>query len=65
MACYLCQRNVQEIDFRDTSLLGRFLSGLAKIKSRKKTGACASHQRKIARAIKRARHLGLLPATPK
>ncbi|MDO8663250.1 MAG: 30S ribosomal protein S18 [Candidatus Wildermuthbacteria bacterium] len=65
MPCYLCQRNVKDIDYKDTELLRKFLSGLAKIRARKKTGACASHQRKIARAIKRARHLGLIPHTPK
>jgi small subunit ribosomal protein S18 len=65
MPCYFCQRNIKEIDFRETELLKRFLSGLAKIKARKKTGVCAGHQRKLAKAIKRARHLGLLPHTIK
>jgi small subunit ribosomal protein S18 len=65
MACYFCQRNVREIDFKDTELLRKFLSGLAKIKARKRTGVCSSHQRKLAKAIKRARHLGLLPYTIK
>jgi len=65
MACYFCQRNIKEIDFKDTNLLERFISGLAKIKGRKKTGVCASHQRQLKKAIKRARHLGLLPYTTK
>jgi len=65
MACYFCQRNVREIDFKDTELLRKFLSGLAKIKARKRTGVCSSHQRKLAKVIKRARHLGLLPYTIK
>lgn len=65
MACYFCQQNIQEIDFKEIALLRRFLSSLAKIKSRKKTGLCAAHQRKLAKAIKRARHLGLLPYTTK
>lgn len=63
MACYFCQRNAQEIDFKDTDLLSRFLSGLAKIKPRKRTGVCSKHQRKLSKAIKKARHLGLLPYT--
>jgi small subunit ribosomal protein S18 len=54
-----------EIDFKDTGLLTKYISGLAKIKSRKKTRACSKHQRKLAQAIKRARHLGLLPFTIK
>jgi small subunit ribosomal protein S18 len=61
MACYFCQRNLNEIDFKNTQLLKRYLSSLGKIKSRKKTGVCAFHQRKLKRAIKRARFLGLLP----
>ncbi len=65
MGCYFCQRNIKEIDYRDTELLRRFISGLGKIKAKKRTGVCSSHQRKLAKAIKRARHLGLLPTTTK
>jgi len=65
MPCYFCQRNIKEIDFKDTEILKRFLSGLAKIKAKKRTGVCSSHQRKLAKAIKRARHLGLLLHTTK
>ena len=65
MDCYFCQRNIKEIDFKDTETLQRFISGLAKIKHRKKTGLCAKHQRQLSRAIKRARHFGLLPYTIK
>jgi small subunit ribosomal protein S18 len=65
MACYFCQRNTKEIDFKDTDLLKRFISGLAKIRAKKRTGVCSKHQRKLAKAIKKARHLGLLPYTIK
>jgi small subunit ribosomal protein S18 len=65
MDCYFCQRNIREIDFKNTELLERFVSGLGKIKARKRTGVCSKHQRQVARAIKRARHLGLLSATTK
>ena len=65
MPCYFCQRNIKEIDFKEIELLKKFLSGLAKIKAKKRTGTCSSHQRKLAKAIKRARHLGLLPHTIK
>jgi len=65
MACYFCQRNIKEIDFKDTETLRRFISGLGKIRAKKRTGVCASHQRKLAKAIKRARILGLLPFTSK
>ena len=65
MACYFCQRNIKDIDFKDIETLKRFISGLGKIRAKKRTGVCASHQRKLARAIKRARILGLLPFTSK
>ena len=65
MPCYFCQRNIQQIDFKNTKLLERFTSGLAKIKPKKRTGVCASHQRKLSKAIKRARSLGLLSFTRK
>ncbi|OIO46057.1 MAG: 30S ribosomal protein S18 [Parcubacteria group bacterium CG1_02_39_15] len=65
MDCYFCQRNIKEVDFKDAELLRRFISGLGKIKAKKRTGVCSSHQRKLARSIKRARQLGLLPVTTK
>jgi len=63
--CFLCQKDIKEIDFKNTEFLKRFISGLGKIRSRKKTGLCAKHQREISRAIKKARHFGLLSATEK
>jgi len=63
--CYFCQKGIEDIDFKETDVLRKFISGMAKIKARKKTGACSTHQRKLSKAIKRARYLGLLPFTPK
>jgi small subunit ribosomal protein S18 len=65
MACYFCFKNINEIDYKNTDLLNRFISGLGKIRGKEKTGLCAKHQRQLARAIKRARHLGLLSLTSK
>jgi len=65
MPCYFCQRNIQEIDFKNTKVLEKFTSGLEKIRSRKRTGVCSKHQRKLSQAIKRARFLGLLPFVSK
>jgi len=65
MDCYFCQKNITEIDFKDTQLLEKFISGLAKIRAKKRTGVCSFHQRKVAKAIKKARYMGLLPYTPK
>jgi len=61
MECYFCRKNIKEIDFKDTQLLERFISASGKIRGRKKTGVCAKHQRMLSRAIKRARHLGIIP----
>jgi len=65
MDCYFCQRNIKEIDFKNTNALKNFVSGLGKIRPRKKTGLCAKHQRQLSTAVKRARHLGLMSATEK
>jgi small subunit ribosomal protein S18 len=65
MDCYFCQRNIQDIDFKNTDTLKRFVSGLGKIRPKDKTGVCSKHQRKLSNAIKRARHLGLMSATSK
>jgi len=65
MACYFCQRNIREIDYKNIKLLSRFVSGLAKIRAKKRTGVCSAHQRKLTQAIKRARIMSLLPYTIK
>ena len=65
MDCYFCQRNIIEIDFKNAELLRKFVSGLVKIRPKKRTGVCSGHQRKLTKAIKRARFLGLLPYTTK
>ncbi len=64
MDCYFCKNNIKEIDFKNTLVLRKFTSGLEKIKSRKKTGTCAYHQRRLSKAIKRARSLGLMSFIP-
>jgi len=63
--CFFCQQKIKEIDCQNTDLLRRFLSGQGKILPPKRTGLCAKHQRKLAKAIKKARLLGLLPFTRK
>ena len=52
---------VENIDYKDVAKLRRFLSERAKILPRRVTGTCASHQRALTVALKRARHLALLP----
>lgn len=59
--CTFCVERNRKIDYKDFDTLRRFLTERAKIRPRRQTGTCARHQRAIARAIKRARHLALLP----
>ncbi len=59
--CYFCRVNQKAIDYKDTDTLRRYLSSFGKIVSRKRSGVCQWHQRKLANAIKRARFMGLLP----
>ena len=59
--CQFCQDKVQLIDYKDTMKLKRFVSERSKILPRRITGTCAKHQRQLTEAIKRARHIALLP----
>ncbi len=59
MSCFFCTKNIKEIDFKNTELLRKFVSGSKKIRGKKKTKLCSKHQRQLAKAIKRARQLGL------
>ena len=61
--CAFCVDKVEEIDYKDTAKLRRFTSDRAKILPRRVTGTCAYHQRELTKAIKRARHIALLPYT--
>ena len=54
---------IDKVDYKDGGKLRRFLSERGKIEPRRKTGTCARHQRRLTVAIKRARHLALLPYT--
>ncbi len=59
--CPFCTDKELKLDYKDTNLLRRFVSEDGKIRPRRQTGTCAKHQRKVAQAIKRARHLALFP----
>jgi small subunit ribosomal protein S18 len=61
--CAFCLEKTTQIDYKDVGTLRRFLTDRGKIKSRRKTGTCSKHQRRLAIAVKRARHLALLPFT--
>ncbi len=59
--CYFCEENIDRIEYKDVDTLRQFLTDRGKIRSRRQTSMCAQHQRQLARAVKRARHLALLP----
>ncbi len=59
--CAFCVDKVEQIDYKDTGKLRRYLSERGKILPRRTTGTCAMHQRQLTVAIKRARQVALLP----
>ena len=59
--CRFCVKKDLMIDYKDVATLRNYISGRGKIKPRRFTGNCARHQRELARAIKRARNIALLP----
>ncbi len=60
-ACRFCSNKEIYIDYKDEKKLIRFTSEQGKIIPKRITGTCSKHQRQLAMAIKRARHLALLP----
>lgn len=61
--CGFCVDNIDEVDYKDIARIRRHLSERGKIEPRRKLGTCAKHQRSLTVAIKRARHVALLPFT--
>jgi small subunit ribosomal protein S18 len=59
--CAFCADNIEDVDYKDIARLRRHLSERGKIEPRRKLGTCARHQRSLTVAIKRARHVALLP----
>jgi len=59
--CYFTQNKLDHVDFKDVELLKRFTSDRGKILPRRVTGTSAKWQRPLAIAIKRARHMALIP----
>ena len=58
--CYFCKEKIDEVDYKNAVALERFVSEKGKIRSRRITGACRSHQRQVSVAVKRAREMALL-----
>ena len=62
--CAFCTEKINVIDYKDANKLSSYISNRGKIVPRRKLGTCAKHQRLLAQAIKRARHIALLPFAP-
>ena len=62
--CTFCVDKATSIDYKDPAKLRRYVSDRGRIEGRRRTGTCAKHQRWLATALKRARHLALLPYAP-
>lgn len=63
--CLFCRKKMVELDYKDVSLLQKYITYWGKIETARKAGTCHKHQRAVSAAIKRARHLALLPFTTK
>ena len=61
--CAFCVDKVTDIDYKDVSKIRKYVSERGKILPRRISGNCAKHQRQLTMAIKRARHIALLPYT--
>ena len=58
--CPLCVEKTP-IDYKQVDVLSRYVNEFGRMRPRRQTGTCAKHQRHLAREIKRARHIALLP----
>lgn len=61
--CQFCAERTKSFDYKQIELLKRLVNEHKKIRPRRETGTCSKHQRLLARAIKQARHMSLLPFT--
>jgi len=61
--CRFCRRGIKYVDYKDIETLSKLLTNRGKIYSRKRSGNCAGCQRKVKKALKRARYMALLPFT--
>lgn len=60
-SCQFCAEGVDDIDYKDIKLLSRFVTERGKLVPARVSATCAKHQRRVARAVRRARYLALMP----
>ncbi len=63
MQCLACQDKINAVDYKDTDILRKFVTGTFKITSARRAGLCAKHQRRVSNAVKLARYMALMPYT--
>jgi len=63
MVCLACQEKINHVEYKNTDILRKFVSGQFKISSSARTGLCQKHQRMVANAVKKARFMALMPYT--
>jgi small subunit ribosomal protein S18 len=61
--CQYCADKINSLNYKQLDVVKRMVNDAGKIRSRRETGNCAKHQRMVARAVKRARHMALVPYT--
>ena len=61
--CIFCKDDIPYVDYKDATMLRKFVSERGKIRARRVTGNCTQHQRAVATAVKNAREMALLPYT--
>ncbi len=61
--CQFCKDKATYVDYKDTTLLRKFISDRGKIRARRVSGNCSQHQRDVATAVKNSREMALLPYT--
>ncbi|MCA1838749.1 MAG: 30S ribosomal protein S18 [Actinobacteria bacterium] len=59
--CHFCKEKITYIDYKDLTLMRKFVSDRGKIRARRVTGTCVQHQHEVATAVKNAREMALLP----
>ena len=61
--CVFCREKIAYVDYKDTTMLRKFISDRGKIRARRVSGNCRQHQRDVATAVKNAREMAMLPYT--
>ena len=61
--CIFCKDKAAYVDYKDVTLLRKFISDRGKIRARRVSGNCSQHQRDVAMAVKNSREMALLPYT--